>query len=164
MEAGTVTLNYCFNTLKFCNFKYFFDLFSSVYIQIPFSDELYIDITTARSHFVRCRPHETIRQCHTVHRRLYCQRVMLWGAFSASGPGPVIHVSGDMTASKYIDVLSQHVIPQLDGQDLRNQLTLQHDNAPPHKAQATIKFLQDNGVDILDWPAFSPDLNPIEKL
>jgi transposase len=68
-----------------------------------------------------------------------------------------------MTASKYIDALSQHVIPQLDGQDLRNQLTL-HDNAPLHKAQTTIKFLQDNRVDILDWPAFSPDLNPIEKL
>jgi transposase len=41
----------------------------------------------------------------------------------------------------------------------------QHDNAPSHKAQQTITFLQNNSIDILDsWPPYSPDLNVIENM
>ncbi len=40
----------------------------------------------------------------------------------------------------------------------------QQDMAPAHTAKSTKSCLNDHGVGVLDWPANSPDLNPIEKL
>ncbi|CAJ0935660.1 unnamed protein product [Ranitomeya imitator] len=36
------------------------------------------------------------------------------------------------------------------------------DNARPHVAGVCQQFLQDEGIEAIDWPAHSPDLNPIE--
>ncbi len=40
----------------------------------------------------------------------------------------------------------------------------QQDLAPAHTAKSTNSWLNDHGVGVLDWPANSPDLNPIENL
>ncbi len=40
----------------------------------------------------------------------------------------------------------------------------QQDLASAHTAKSTKSWLNDHGVRVLDWPANSPDLNPIEKL
>ena len=36
------------------------------------------------------------------------------------------------------------------------------DNCRPHRAHFVNDFLQDNDITRLQWPAYSPDLNPIE--
>ncbi|KAL0198179.1 hypothetical protein M9458_006719, partial [Cirrhinus mrigala] len=41
---------------------------------------------------------------------------------------------------------------------------LMQDNARPHVAGACQQFLQDEGIDAMDWLARSPDLNPIEHI
>ncbi|KAI2657509.1 Transposable element Tcb2 transposase [Labeo rohita] len=40
----------------------------------------------------------------------------------------------------------------------------QQDLAPAHTAKSTKSWLNDHGVGVLDWPANSPDLNPIKTL
>ncbi len=40
----------------------------------------------------------------------------------------------------------------------------QQNLAPAHTAKSTKSWLNDYGVGVLDWPANSPDLNPIENL
>ena len=39
-----------------------------------------------------------------------------------------------------------------------------HDNARPHVARICRQFLNRNNVNVLSWPAVSPDLNPIEHI
>ncbi len=38
------------------------------------------------------------------------------------------------------------------------------DLAPAHTAKGTKSWFNDHGVTVLDWPANSPDLNPIDNL
>ncbi len=40
----------------------------------------------------------------------------------------------------------------------------QQDLAPAHSAKATSTWFKDHGITVLNWPANSPDLNPIENL
>ncbi|KAI4871467.1 hypothetical protein NFI96_015952, partial [Prochilodus magdalenae] len=41
---------------------------------------------------------------------------------------------------------------------------LVHNNAQPHVARVCRQFLENEGIDTIDWPIGSPDLNPIEHL
>uniref|UniRef100_A0A4W6FSW7 Tc1-like transposase DDE domain-containing protein n=1 Tax=Lates calcarifer TaxID=8187 RepID=A0A4W6FSW7_LATCA len=41
---------------------------------------------------------------------------------------------------------------------------LQDDNACPHRAGFIRDYLQNLGVQMMEWPASNPDLNPIEHM
>ncbi|GFY20695.1 transposable element Tcb2 transposase [Trichonephila clavipes] len=38
------------------------------------------------------------------------------------------------------------------------------DNARPHRANIVDEYLQSEDITRMDWPAYSPDLNPIEHV
>ena len=41
---------------------------------------------------------------------------------------------------------------------------LMDDNARPHRARIVRDYLEDETIERMDWPAVSPDLNPIEHI
>ena len=71
-----------------------------------------------------------------------------------------IFIQGNLNAQGYIDqVLRPVAVPIINA---HSPTTLMHDNARHHMARLTQQFLTVKGVNVLPWPALSPDLNPIE--
>lgn len=88
---------------------------------------------------------------------------MVWAGISAEGKTDLIILRGGVTAQVYIDqVLRPVVVPYAAA--VGNGFKLMQDNARPHAAGITADFLETEGIETLDWPAKSPDLNPIEHL
>ncbi len=50
------------------------------------------------------------------------------------------------------------------GAILGHHLMLQHDNARPHVARICTEFLEAENIPVLEWPAYSPDMSPIEHV
>jgi transposase len=66
---------------------------------------------------------------------------------------------GTIISSSYCE----HIIPLVDEYLKENpELIFQQDNAPPHAAKATKRFMDELGLVPIEWPANSPDLNPIQ--
>jgi transposase len=66
---------------------------------------------------------------------------------------------GGVTARVYCQVLEEHLPTILDADSI-----FMHDNARIHTAKMTQQWLEDNAIEVMEWPPYSPDLNPIENL
>lgn len=90
--------------------------------------------------------------------------VMVWGGISMNGKTPlhVFPLRQSMTALIYIDILQQYVLPRAEL--VGNNFILMQDNARPHTAAIVRNFLEATDITTLQWPARSPDMNPIEHL
>ena len=84
---------------------------------------------------------------------------MVWGYFHKNSVGPLVVVEGNINGAKYKELLEEYLVPFYD----ENYL-FQDDNAPCHTARIVKEQKEENSIDILPWPAQSPDLNPIENL
>ncbi len=64
----------------------------------------------------------------------------------------------------YQEILEHFMLPSADKLYGDADFIFQQDLAPAHSAKGTKSWFNDHGVTVLDWPANSPDLNPIENL
>ncbi|GFT85519.1 DDE_3 domain-containing protein [Trichonephila clavipes] len=70
---------------------------------------------------------------------------------------------GTLTGVRYRDeILDPYV--RLQAGAIGNDFILIDDNARPHRAVIVEKYLEDLGLERIEWPARSPDLNPIQHL
>ncbi len=103
-------------------------------------------------------------QCSVQSSVKFPQSVMIWGAMSSAGVGPLCFLKINVTVSVYQDILEHFMLLSADLLFKDADLIFQQDLAPAHTAKSTKSWLNDHGVGVLDWPANSPDLNPIENL
>ncbi|KAI4900128.1 hypothetical protein NFI96_005430 [Prochilodus magdalenae] len=68
-----------------------------------------------------------------------------------------------LTAIRYRDEILRPLVRPSAGAVGPGFLLMQ-DNARPHVAGVCQQFLQGEGIEAMDWPARSPDLNPIEHI
>lgn len=132
---------------------------------VLFTDESRFSVSFAdgRRRVWRRRGERHAANCILEFNRWGGHSVMVWGGISLNHKTDLVIIDGNMTAQRYIDqVLRPHVVPFL--QQHNDTRILQQDNARPHAARVTREFLENQEIHVMDWPAYSPDLNPIEHL
>jgi uncharacterized coiled-coil protein SlyX len=93
----------------------------------------------------------------------------VWACFCASGQG-YCHIFNDkLDKHLYKRILSENLLPSAAlhfslAPPLVEQWQFLQDNSPNHTANAVRNWLHNNGVSCIDFPPYSPDLNPIENL
>ncbi|KAG1364710.1 hypothetical protein G6F61_013724 [Rhizopus arrhizus] len=75
--------------------------------------------------------------------------IMLWSAITYAGVGWMCKINGSM---------DKHSRARKTSGDFPN------DNDPKHTSKLVKKYLEQQSYNILEWPAQSPDLNPIENM
>ncbi len=83
--------------------------------------------------------------------------LMVFVCINAYGMGSLHVLEGTMNAERYIKVLEQHMLPS-------RRHVFQQDNAKPHTETITTAWLRSRRVWVLNWPACSLDLSPIENI
>ena len=85
---------------------------------------------------------------------------MVWGGITSRRKTNLIVVQGNLSAQGYINQILQPAAVTFR----HGPAILMHDNAKLHVARICRQFLNRNNVNILPWPAVSPDMNPIEHI
>ncbi|GFW50163.1 transposable element Tcb1 transposase [Trichonephila clavipes] len=87
---------------------------------------------------------------------------MVWGGTGHHSRTPLVRSAGTLNSQRYIsEVLEPVVLPYL--QVLATTI-FQQNNARPHVTRIVQRFFVNRHIELLPWPAHSPDLSPIENI
>ncbi|KAA6404365.1 MAG: putative Transposable element Tc3 transposase [Streblomastix strix] len=89
--------------------------------------------------------------------------VMVLATINSAGILSHDRMQGSITAVVQRELLLSQVFPSIHT-ELGEQFKYQMDSASCHKNKETLKDLESYGFSFLDWPALSPDLNPVENM
>ncbi|KFM57590.1 Transposable element Tcb1 transposase, partial [Stegodyphus mimosarum] len=86
--------------------------------------------------------------------------VLAWGGIIRSSRTDLHVQIGTMTSQIYRDVILEQHVRLFRGA----QFVFMDDNARSRRANIVSECLQSEAITRMDWPAFSPDLNPVEHV
>lgn len=133
--------------------------------KVIFSDESKFDVCVgdSRKRVIRAKNEAFHKDClkRTVK---FAKGQMVWGCMSAEGVGQLMFIEGIVNATKYQSILQDCLLPSLEVLCPEGQCIFQQDGASSHTARTTKAWFGTNNINVLSWPANSPDLNVIEAV
>lgn len=93
-------------------------------------------------------------------------KIHLWGCFSKKGFGTLHLFTENLNAAGMVKIYGKALLPTARSQFItkNEDWILQEDNDPKHRSRLCTSWKLEKGIVTLDWPAQSPDMNPIENV
>jgi hypothetical protein len=93
--------------------------------------------------------------------------VDVWAGISTLGKTELFIYEGGLDAQNYQDILRQRLVSAAQEwfEDAKCGWELQQDKATCHTAKSTMRFLEEQGIAVVEgWPTKGDDINPMENL
>ena len=87
--------------------------------------------------------------------------IMFWACIMHGRHTPLLPIKANITAELYCNQVLEGIAEPFQRQ-FGDRVMFQDDNARTHRARRVNDFLQRSHIRKIDWPACSPDMNPIE--
>lgn len=139
-----------------------------------YSDEAYVCLGDERGRvFVTRRPGEEFdEECIVPSFKQSSVCIMIWGCIIMGRKGPLVVLDysggrgGGMTAARYQTQVLDGALRDFYDEVVKERgcVDFQHDGAASHRAKSTRRWFDEARIPLLDHPAQSPDLNPIEPV
>ena len=116
-------------------------------------------------HYVWCKPDTALHPKTTIPTVKHGGgSIMLWGCFSSAGTGALVRIEGKMDGAKYIKNPRGKPAARCKQAEIGMKCTFQFDNDLKQTAKATLEWLRNKKINVLEWPSQSPNLYPMENL
>ena len=102
-----------------------------------------------------------------VNKTAHPVKLNVWACFCAGGQGYIYIFNENLDAALMKRILDENLVPSAHlhfASDPPEQWFLLHDNDKKFHSRLVQELLHRRGVSCLDFPSYSPDLNPIENL
>jgi hypothetical protein len=108
---------------------------------------------------------------YTKHSHIFSPSTHIFACFCSRGPGFCEQYEGKLDGKALRGLLDRTLIETADDyyqtdplQPGHEQWWFVHDNSPPFISHEVQTWIHNHGINVLDFPPYSPDLNPIENL
>ena len=90
---------------------------------------------------------------------------MIWGCVGWNGVGILVEMEGWMDAEQYVSILEDKPLPSMENSGVsKKSIIFQQNNNPKYSSKRAQNWFKSQGIRLLDRPAQSPDLSPVEYL